>query len=304
MLGFIINPVSGNGKGALVWEQVQAELQRRGVPYLHQVTQQAGETVRLAKQLLNELNLDALITIGGDGTVHEAVNAIYLTGRLRTVRFGLIPAGTGNDFAKEHGLPAEPLDGLNMILEHNVERPIDLFEMEGKVAVNCIGIGFDAVVADNTNKAPYKNTLNRLKLGKVAYFISAIRAFFSFRPFSAVITSDDSEQRFSSVWMIVNSNVPYFGGGMKVCPHAICNDGDADIIIFHSNSRVRLLSIFQSIYTGKHIGHPAVTVMKGKQIRIATDFPQQIQADGEPIDPRSSFQFHVQPKQLFVIKPL
>lgn len=302
MLGFIINPVSGNGKGALVWEQVQAELHRRGVRYLHKVTQQAGETVRLAQQLLDEPNLNALITIGGDGTAHEAVNAIYLSGRLQTIRFGLIPAGTGNDFAREHDLPSKPLDVLNLILEKNSQRPIDLFQMEGKVAVNCIGIGFDAVVANHTNKAAYKNVLNKLKLGKVAYFISAIRAYFSFRPFSAVISSDGSEQRFSSVWMIVNSNVPYFGGGMKVCPHAVCDDGDADIIIFHSKSRARLLSIFQSIYTGKHIGHPAVSIMKGKQFRITTDIPQQIQADGEPIEPRSSFQYQVLPKQLFVIQ--
>jgi diacylglycerol kinase (ATP) len=304
MLGFIVNPASGNGKGAIVWEQVQAEITALGMPFNYKMTQRRGETILLAQELLQDDDVDTLVAIGGDGTIHEAANALYQSGKTGTVKLAAIAGGTGNDFAREHRIPEDPSQALRLIAhERNGGEWIDLFEMNGKIAINCLGVGFDAVVAKNANKAFYKKALNVIKLGKVSYFISAIKAFLTFQPFTAVIQSGESEQRFSSVWMVVVSNIPYFGGGMKVSPHAVCNDGEAEAIVFHSGSRLGLVSIFGSIYSGSHLNNPAVTVLKGSRIRIATDRSQQMQADGEPFD-SPVFDLLVLPRALFVVKPV
>lgn len=301
MLGFIVNPVSGYGRGAVVWEQVQRELRNRGLNYFYKITKHYGETIRLTQDLLNEQDISTLIAIGGDGTTNEVANGLYQSGQIKTVRFGQIPGGTGNDFARSHGISSEPLQILNLILNGKSGTYTDLVELDGKVALNCIGVGFDAVVAKYTNEASYKNLLNKFKLGKLAYFISAIKAFATYQPYSAVITVGETEHRFSSVWMVVNSNGPYFGGAMKVCPHAISDDGEVDVLVFHSKNRLKLVSIFRSIYSGTHINHPAVTILKGSQIKLSTDSPQQVQADGESLE-HSSIDIRVLKQQLFVIK--
>lgn len=283
MLGFIVNPVSGYGRGLTVWNQVQRELRNRGVDYAYKITKQYGETTRLTHELLNEHDIDTLIAIGGDGTTNEVANGLYESGRTDAIRFGQIPGGTANDFAKSHGISTDPLEILNLILQNKTGDYLDLLEVDGRIALNCIGVGFDAVVAKYTNEASYKKTLNKFKLGKLSYFISAIKAFATFRPYSAVITIGGNEHRFSSVWMVVHSNVPFFGGGMHVCPQAISDDGQADVIVFHSKSRMKLISIFRSIYSGTHINHSAVTVLKGSEIKLLIDSPQQVQADGEAL---------------------
>jgi len=303
MLGFIINPASGNGKGAVVWKRVQEELQKRGIPFVSATTGAVGETIPLATQLLSNPDIETLVAIGGDGTVHEAVNALYQSGKTSTVAFGFIPSGTGNDFARGHGIPIIAKEALEVIVDKRSGRRIDLFEAGGKIAVNCLGIGFDALVAKQTNEAAYKKTLNKWKLGKVSYLIAAIKAFITFQPFSAKIEIGGGEQRYRNVWMIVSSNIPYFGGGMKVCPHAKCDDGIADITLFASGSRLQLVSIFISIYTGKHMQHPAVTIFKGDRLRITTDRQLEMQADGESLH-LPELDINVLPQEMFIYMPM
>jgi len=301
MLGFIVNPASGFGRGLTLWNQVQRELRNRGVNYAYRITKQRGETTRLTQDLLNEHNIDTLIAIGGDGTTYEVANGLYQSGQLHNVRFGHIPGGTGNDYARSHGISSDPIQILNFILNSQDGTKLDLLEVDGTIALNCIGVGFDAVVAKYTNEATYKKALNNFKLGKVSYFISAIKAFATFRPYSADIIVDGQEYHFSSVWMIVNSNVPYFGGAMKVCPHAVSDDGEVDVTVFHCNNRMKLISIFRSIYSGTHIHHPAVTILRGKHIELKPDSPQQAQADGEALV-NSNFKIRVLKQALSIIK--
>ncbi|WP_442603547.1 diacylglycerol/lipid kinase family protein [Paenibacillus sp. KN14-4R] len=303
MLGFVVNPISGHGKGKFVWETVLSELNRRSIPFCYKITQHASETTRLTKELLQQHAIETLVVIGGDGTVHDVVNGLYESNELHKTKFGFIPAGTGNDFAAGHKIPVDPRKALKLILSSITPTPIDLLESNGSVAVNCVGAGFDAVVAKNTNEAVYKKTFNRLSLGKVSYLLSAVRAFFTFRPFPATIEVDGETRHFPKVWMIVNSNIPYFGGGMKINPRAISDDGLADVVVIHSLNRMKLLSIFISIYTGKHMKHPAVSIFKGTHVQIAIDRPHCVQSDGE-ISHTQSLDIRVLHRVLSFIKPL
>ncbi|MCR8644066.1 diacylglycerol kinase family lipid kinase [Paenibacillus sp. N1-5-1-14] len=303
MLGLVVNPVSGHGKGRYVWDTVRQELNRQNILFCYKITQCAGETTLLTQELLTQDEIDTLVVIGGDGTVHEAVNGLYQSQRLTTTRFGFIPAGTGNDFAKGHHIPTDPRKALKLLLDVHVPTPIDLLESDGNISVNCIGAGFDAVVARNTNEAIHKKAFNRLSLGKISYLLSAAKAFFTFRPFTATVQVDEESHHFSTVWMIVSSNIPYFGGGMKINPLAICDDGQADVIVIHSLNRMKLVSIFISIYSGKHMEHPAVSIFKGSHIQIHTQEPHFVQSDGE-ISTAQSLNIRILPQALQFLKPI
>jgi diacylglycerol kinase (ATP) len=284
MLGIIINPRSGNGRGKSVWDKVEAELKNKGIVYISRMTSRAGEASKIANELIIKDSVHTLIVIGGDGTINEAADGIVSSGDAgKSTILASIPAGTGDDFAKAHGISNDSLKALHHILSRNSVSPIDVLHSEGRSAVNCIGSGFDAEVARQTNASQLKKRLNRIGLGSLTYFIIALRVFLTFKPSRAVITVDGQSYTFPSLWLVAVMNIPYFGGSMHICPGADPRDGQADIVAIRGESRLKLLPILMSIYKGTHIGHPAVTFLRGTSIRIETDRAWYAHADGEAL---------------------
>lgn len=281
MLGIIVNPMSGSGKGRDTWKQLEPTLKGLGVDYQVRKTSGIGEAQKLAVELIQKEGVTKIIAVGGDGTVNEVMNGIQQSGK--PCLFGLVAAGSGNDYAKGHGLAEEPVQALTRILQEESRKTIDLIKINERIAVNVVGAGFDALVAKKTNEASYKGWLNKTKLGKVAYVLSVLSVIRSFQPCDVHLVVDGQTYHVQKVWLIAIANIPNFGGGMRICPDAVPNDGVAEICVVSNVSRWELLFAFPLIFSGKHAKHPGVRFFRGRHIHIQSQNPLFVQADGEVV---------------------
>ncbi|GGE06018.1 diacylglycerol kinase [Marinithermofilum abyssi] len=267
----IVNPVSGNGKGVKIVSPLEKELKRKQVPYEIRWTQYPGHASKLAEEASRRPEVKAVVAVGGDGTVHEVANGLAGT----DIPLGYVPAGSGNDFARAHGIPRHPLKALERILKGE-PFTVDTAACGERVLVNTAGIGFDGEVAKWVNQSRWKKWL-----GKFAYVLGVIRVLRRFTPRKVWLTVDGQEHVMDGVWLIAIANIPYYGGGMKICPEASNQDGILDICLVHNISRPLLLALFPRVFQGTHVRHPAAKMMKGKEIRIQSDHPMVIHVDGE-----------------------
>jgi diacylglycerol kinase (ATP) len=288
---FIINSVSGNGKALKVWKQIKIELEKQKVQYRSFFTKHAGHAEEIAEQVaeLHQDKIESIIAVGGDGTIHEVINGLEAYPK---VSVGYIPGGSGNDFARGFLIPKSPLKALKKILSEQGRRPkrYDMGRYQflsrkkaERFFVNGLGIGFDGEVAKVTNESGYKAFLNRIKCGGLAYTISLVRLLFSYEPREIEVHIDGVEKRFSGVWLVAISNIAYYGGGMKISPHAKPNDGKLNLCIVHQLSKWKLLFIFSTVFFGKHIRFRGVTLLEGREIEVRSVKPMTIHADGEII---------------------
>lgn len=290
---FIINPVSGNGKSKRVWAQVQARLTERNIPYRAYFTEYPGHAEIIARQIATEERdtVLALVAVGGDGTIHEVVNGAAATPDLPVT---LIPAGSGNDYGRGFGVPKHALEALERLearereRDSTAEQRVDLGRYrlgagrEGHF-INGIGIGFDGEIAKVTNESWYKRWFNRVRLGRLAYILTVFRLLFSYRTHDVEITIDGRTHRFSRVWLIAVSNIPYYGGGMMINPGAVHDDGLFNVCVVHDLSRWKLFAVFGTVFSGAHTRYEEVTMLAGRQITVQSAQPMTIHADGEII---------------------
>lgn len=300
MIGFIVNPVSGNGRGAKVWKRIMAELSSEQIDYEVRVTTKMGEARLLTRELLKQGNMEKIVAVGGDGTVNEVVNGMLDAGASVACRFGHIPTGSGNDFARAYGIPREPISAWKLIRGGEGEKTIDLLRMNDRIAVNAVGAGIDGMIAKTANEAFYKKICNWMKLGVLAYIISVIRVLCTYQPSNVVLHIDGKQYTQQDVWMITVSNIANYGGGMLISPHALPDDGIAEICLIKSKSRWELLRAFPKIFTGSHVQHPAVHFYRGVRISVTSDAPLRAHADGEVV---AETPIHVEllPKMLHII---
>lgn len=285
---FIVNPVSGSGKGRKVWKKVQRKLIKLGIPYRSFYTKEAGHAADLTKQLteLYREKITAIVVIGGDGTIHEVVNGLA---NFPQIPFSAISAGSGNDFSRGFGIPRRPMAALNHILNtHRRRCDVGVYQFNRKVSprgyfINGLGAGFDGEVARLTNQSSYKRILNKVKLGGLAYVISALKLLYRYQTKDVLIKVDQEEHHFEDVWLIVVSNIPNYAGGMKIVPSARPQDGFLDICVVNKLKPWQVLLALGSVYFGWHTRLKSVHLLRGRHIHISSSEPMLIHADGEVI---------------------
>ncbi|MCH5583680.1 diacylglycerol kinase family lipid kinase [Shimazuella sp. AN120528] len=270
---FIVNPHAGRGKGLATWKQVELLLQQTKVEHQVLFTRHKGEAIELAKNASLKGIWTAVVAVGGDGTVHEVANGLYGT----DIPLGYIPAGTGNDFAREWHIPFDPLLAWNRIVQHEVKKTDVLMEKD-RVMLCYISAGFDGYVSRRVDASSWKKLL-----GKASYFVGALLSLRRFKPFTLKLRLDETDYDFEDVWLVTLSNGKSLGGGMRITPHANAEDGQMDICIVHKLKKLSFLKIFPKVYTGKHVGHSAVTFLRGKQAVVRTTPNMWAFADGEEI---------------------
>jgi diacylglycerol kinase (ATP) len=209
----------------------------------------------------------ALVAIGGDGTVHLAVQAAAGTG----VPFGVIPAGTGNDFATAVGIPSDQVAAARSLvaaLLAGASRPVDLARMSGPDGYQrwfaaVLGAGFDAIVNERANAM-------RWPKGRRRYDIAIFAELLRLRPRPYRISVDGTSYDREAVLVAVG-NTHSYGGGMKMCPAADPSDGLLDVVVAGRISRTTLLRLQPKVYEGTHVTHPAVLQLQGRSVTIDAD---------------------------------
>lgn len=290
MLLFVVNPVSGDGRGLEVWKYVKRELEWRNIHYQVVFTKYPGHARELTRDAILQPDLQAIVVIGGDGTVHEVGNNLIGT----KVPIALIPAGTGNDFALAHKIPFDPILALERVYKHQV-RCIDTGDLGERNMISFMGIGFDGQVAEKVNQSAWKQLLCRL-----TYAVGAFQVLKSFHPTNLSLSVDGNKYEYDNVWLVAITNTPNYAGGMKICPHATMDDGQLDICCVRNITPIQFLRLFPSVYKGKHISHPSVTLHRGKEVSIWSDKPITSHADGEILD-RFPVHVKIRPQSLFVL---
>lgn len=305
MYYFLVNPASRSGRGIRDWERIRTFLDGRGVPYQACFSAKAGDMARFAEKLSQSVPADGscvhLVVLGGDGAVNEALQGVRNPDK---IRFSNIPVGSGNDLAKDIGISRNPRKALAHLLDSPEKRRMDVgvlhyntaFLPEGKtfrkVSVPdrrflvSSGIGFDAAVCQQAMASPFKNTLNRLGLGRLTYLGIALRLLF--RPGRAraqlLMEGEGDAPRqvaLNRLLFIACMSHCYEGGGFYFCPHADDGDGVLDLCTVDSVPVWKILLVLPTAFFGKHYRYRGVERHAAKKIRIRTSRPLWVHTDGE-----------------------
>ncbi|GGV42574.1 diacylglycerol kinase [Streptomyces griseoflavus] len=271
-----VNPTAGRGRGARAALPAASALRDAGFSVRTVVGDDPRDALARARAAIDE-GTGALIAVGGDGMANLALQAVVGTG----TPFGLVAAGTGNDFARALGMPLrEPAAAGRMIadaLRCGRVRDIDLGRIGGHWFGAVLASGFDSRVNDRGNRM-------RLPLGRLKYDVAMVAELAAFRPLPYRITLDGGEVREVEATLVAVGNGPSYGGGMRICPGADLTDGLLDVTVVGRCSRATLLRVFPRVYGGTHVGHPAVTVLRAASVELAAEGVTGY-ADGEPVGP-------------------
>jgi diacylglycerol kinase (ATP) len=222
----------------------------------------------------------ALVAVGGDGTVHVALQAVAGT----AVAFGPVPAGTGNDFAIDTGFPADPLLAVDVLaagLAAGRTRPLDLARMTGADGTDrwygtVLAAGFDAIVGERANRM-------RWPRGPRRYDLAILVELSRLRPRRYTLRLDGVAHELDAVLVAVG-NCASYGGGMRICPDADPTDGLLDVVVGGHLGRGTLMRIKPQVYRGTHLAHPEVRGYRAKTVELdAEDIVAY--ADGERLGP-------------------
>jgi diacylglycerol kinase (ATP) len=221
--------------------------------------------------------VDRVVVVGGDGMVNLAVHALTGSG----VPLVIVPAGTGNDMAAALGVPiSDPAGALDLILTgatHTVDAArVTGAEGDERWFVGVLAAGFDAVVNERANLMTWPR-------GSAKYTLAALRELPVFRPipFRVVIDGVRHDER---AMLVAVANTTSYGGGMKVVPTAVLDDGRLDVLLLGEVSKATFLRVFPKVFSGRHVTHPAVRIIRGRRVELEAAGIVAY-ADGERIGP-------------------
>lgn len=262
----VVNPRAGRGRAARSLDALADRARGAGVEVL--VPGSPSAVAEEARRAADE-GCRRLVVAGGDGTVHWAVQGLAGS----TCALAVVPCGSGNDVAGALGVPADPLAAFALALSGE-ERAIDLGRGAGRWFVTVAGVGIDGAVVERVERGygPLR--------GRAVYPVAVLHALLAFRPPRLRIDHDGGRLEGTFV-LAAAGNLARFGGGMRVAPGALPDDGLFDLVAIEGLSALRLALLFPRIYSGRHVAHPRVRVVRTSRLAIAADREMRLQADGE-----------------------
>lgn len=266
---FIVNPSAGSGRALRAWKRLQ-ELTGTALP--SRLTKGPGHASELAVEAAQE-GYPLVVAVGGDGTANEVVNGLMQLSPERRPAFGQLSSGTGNDFARNVGLPRRVDQWVRMLREPRL-RSLDLGRVNGRYFLNATGVGFDAEVAYLADRLPTVFT------GTFNYLVSILVELVTYRSETMRIQVDGTRLE-KQCFLVAVGNLPHVGGGIRICPGARADDGLFEVVVVEALPRLEVLRVLPKAFSGGHIGHPKVQVYSGRQVIIDSDAPLHLQADGE-----------------------
>lgn len=286
MIYFIVNEKSRTGKGKAVWEEVQQILKREAVEYQAWITEYKGHATDAAREIcsLPEEEI-TLAVVGGDGTVNEVINGIT---DFEKVRLGVIPTGSGNDYARGLGMKGTTEDFVSRILNHTQDETIDLgrvwwngCEKPRYFAISA-GIGLDAIVCKKALSSKLKEMLNKVHLGSLTYVLLTIQTLFSMETAEVKAVFDRRKKgRFRKLIFAAAMNFTAEGGGVPMAPKADSADGQLSMCLAHGIPKWLTFLFLPLLVMGKHERLRGFCTINFKRCDLHVDKPMVLHADGE-----------------------
>lgn len=294
----LVNPNAKSGLGRRIWLRTERLLKERNVRYKILYTKSSAHIAETVTRLTAHPGI-RLIVIGGDGTLNCVLNSIV---SFDNICLGFIPAGSGNDFARDFGLPKDPEIILDRILEDRIRHVFDVGRLichsiadpdtdalrldephSVRFNVGC-GIGYDAAVCHGLDRSRIKQLLNRLHLGRLGYAAVALQELHTMHQVPCTITLDDTRtftvDRLLSCATMIHR---FQGGGFEFCPMADATDGVFDLCVAGNLSGLALLRVLPFLLKGKHFRFRGIEHYTAHKVEIRTGAPLHVQTDGEVV---------------------
>jgi len=279
----ILNPVAGRGRARRLWPQVGAALAAAGIEFELSETRERFEATRLAEGAAGRYA--ALLAVGGDGTVHEAVNGLMRVPAAARPVLGVVPVGSGDDYAKmlpplSPGAPRPRWRAAVAAIARGQAREHDvgvIRDGEGgeRWFANGMDVGFGAHVARNIAQVP------RWLTGLGAYLAAIAQTMLRYPTLEMRLQFDDQAPfaHRSTITAIMNGRC--FGGSFWACPEACADDGLLDVLLADVVSRTQILRLVPKLMRGRHTGEPVLRMLRARRVVIESDAPLVVEADGE-----------------------
>ena len=263
VLGLVVNPAAGTGRGSAVGRRAHRLLERAG----HDVHDLSAPTLAQATDRARRAatsGLDALVVVGGDGMVHLGVDVVAGT----DLPLGVVAVGTGNDVARSLGLPRGDVDRAVAVIDAALRdgpRRIDAVRVTGPEVLGhwyagVLSCGLDAAVNARANTLTWPH-------GHLRYLRALVPELVAFQPYGYRVDVDGTVWE-SAGTLVAVASTPWFGGGLPIAPHAVPDDGLLDVVLAGPFTRRAALGIFPRIYRGRHVADPRVQVLRGRRVVV------------------------------------
>lgn len=268
----IANPRAGGGKGAARAEYIAYGLRTYDVFADVRVTRYPGHAALLAAEALEE-GLDAVAVHGGDGSLRDAAEALGGT----DVPLLVLPGGTGNDFARTLGVPADPLAAAELLIT-GAPRAVDLWRWNERLFLNVAGLGFDGAVARRVNES---RALSGFLRGSAAYLLGALTVLPRYEAARVEIATGEEARFRGAALLVAFANARCYGGGMRIAPEAELADGLLDVVVVRAGSKLEILRALPQVFRGAHLKHPLVQMFRAAELRVRCAGAPPVTLDGE-----------------------
>ncbi len=270
-IALLTNPVSGKGRGRRTAAIALPRLEEAGFDVQRLEGRDAAEARDLAHGAVAE-GVEALVVCGGDGLVHEAVQALAGS----ATALGVIPSGTGNDVARYLDVPRhDPQLAADVVVASRV-REIDLALAAGTYFVTVLAAGFDAKVNERANRM-------RWPAGQMRYNLATLAELRVFSPLPYLLELD-GEQRRVEAMLVAVGNGPSFGGGLRITEGASLDDGLLDVVVIGPMTKAKLVRVYPRLFRGTHVSLPEYEHHRVREVTVAAPGITAY-ADGERLGP-------------------
>ncbi len=290
-----VNPRSGRGRTAEIWESVRDRQARLRDAVVICVADRDGAAAALAAALREPV--DRVLVVGGDGTMHLVANVVLAQAAARRPAVAVLPAGTGSDLARTLRIPADAERAVHLAC-HGEGRPLDVLRLDTaddrrRHVLNVASAGISGLVDEAVNALPRRTTLS--------YLSATLGAVFRYRPAPCRVRVDGDVWHDGPVLLVAVANGPCFGRGMRVAPDARVDDGLADVVLVRPVARWALPFRLPQIYRGSHVRLSFVRAGRGRTVALepGPGFPA-FDLDGE-VFPAAAATIRVLPAALQVV---
>jgi diacylglycerol kinase (ATP) len=270
----LVSPTAGRGRAGVLTDVVLTAFRGTGLSPTVLPATTGADAERQATDAV-AAGAAAIVAVGGDGTVHAAVQAVAGT----SAALAVVPAGTGNDLVRALGIPSDAAAAARAAAEDlalGESRTIDAGRTGDRWWATVLCCGFDSAVSDRANRL-------RWPKGRRRYDVAVLAELARLRPVELTMVLDGEAQTVP-VTMVAVGNTPWYGGGMKVCPAADPTDGLFDVTVVGPTTRLQLMRTKPLLTDGTHVEHPMVTVYRAARVELSSPGVTTY-ADGEPVAP-------------------
>jgi diacylglycerol kinase (ATP) len=284
----IVNPIAGQSRPGGLLPEIERCLGELAEQLQIRVTDRHGAALEIAAGVAPGQH-DAIIAVGGDGTINEVINGIGVD-----VPLGIIPLGTANVLARVLKIPVNDIPGACRIIQEGQIRPMDLGLVNGRRFTLMTGIGFDAAVV--------QDVVQEVKdlIGAPAYLLAALGTLTRYEPTRLVLETDDRRVD-TTAYMAVVCNVPTYAF-MEVAPLASIDDGCLDVCVFEQRNRAEFVRQALAVLTRRHLHSNDVRYFRARRLRVLSFPPVGLQVDGDPGGDTPA-EFRVLPGALRIFRP-